>query len=1448
MKYPMNSSQPSSRTFSGINETSGERIAGVVAIGASAGGIEACSALLDAMPSGCGNAFILVQHLDPVHDGVPERLLSGHTGMTVVQAKDGQRLEPDHLFVIPSGFYAAVDGENIRLTDPPVRHATRMPYDFLLHSLAGEYQSQATAVVLSGTGTDGSMGIRFIREAGGRVYVQDPHEAGYAGMPKSAIDTGMADHVMPLAAIGKALQGLASKDIGDGSGHAPKEEIMRTILELLRHSTGKDFTLYKRETLNRRLERRMMMTGLTTSDPKHYLKILEDNPLELSQLAADILINVTSFFRDPEVFRVLRTTIVPELVRNHPAGRTLRLWIAGCSTGEEAFSLAMIMQECFSEAKRDLRMQIFASDADEEAIASARDGLYPRTIEADVSPERLRRFFIAEEHGYRLVPDLRACVIFAVQNILTDPPFSNIDFISCRNLLIYFGPEAQAKVMALCHFSLNDNGILLLGNTETVRADSNRFDVIDKSAKIFRRKGQRSRYGTAINASDNGGVSGTPQGYAQSPGRQAALADLCRRAVIDTYAPATVVINRKYEYLYSLGPVQRYLRISPGYPTQDLFAVTPRSVHTKLRSALQRALQEKARTVTTGLFQDADDTLLRYEIAVQPVTSDGEDLLLVSFLDVAKPPQNATVAETSADDDRANALKRELAATRTELQAAIRDLEEAAEEQKRINTETLSLNEEYQSANEDLLTSKEELQSLNEELTALNAQLQEALERQRATANDLENVLYSTNVATIFLDPELNIRYFTPATRSIFNVIMSDIGRPLADLNARVPDLTLLGDAAAVLKDGVSKEREVRTSGSVWYMRRILPYRTQEGGTEGVVITFADISTQHRATEALDQARRAAERANAAKSRFLAAASHDLRQPLQSLVLLQGLLEKSAEGEKAQKLIKSFRDTLGSMSGMLNALLDINQIEAGTVYPRIVTCSVDDVLRQLHDEFSYSAMEKGLCLRYVPSRLRVRTDPRLLEQMVRNLLANALKYTKEGRILLGCRRHGDALTIEVWDSGIGIQSHELQAIFDEYHQAIHEEAEDELGLGLGLSIVRRLSLLLGHKVHVRSAPDKGSVFSIHVALGMEGPLQNRHPVEDQMQAPPVSPARGTILVVEDDQKVRHLIEIVLRDEHHLVYAADDGATAIELVTDGKVVPSLILADYNLPRETNGIDVVKQLRSVVGRPVPAIMLTGDITADTLRILSAEDCLHMPKPVSLGDLLKAVQHLLRASQGSPEDEPQDTSQQPPSGEPAIFILDDDHMTREALRETFEADGQSVQTFSDGEAFLAAFDARKTGCLVMDVNLPGMSGLDVLRTLRGKGTSLPIIMITGAGDVATAVRAMKAGASDFIEKPIGPSALLASVAKALARRDTGKQTMVQQQAKSRLAGLTERQREILDRVLTGHASKVIAMDLNISQRTVEAHRAAIMKRMGVGSLPALARLVVLAETGGA
>ena len=1418
-----------------------------MAIGASAGGLDACRLLLDALPPNAGLAAILVQHLDPTHESMLVELLSSHTSMKVRQATDGMTIEREHLYVIPPGAYLSVQGGALRLSEPQERHGARLPFDFLLHSLAEDFSSRAICVVLSGTGADGSSGLKAIKEKAGLVIAQDPEEAEYDGMPRSAILTGAVDLVLPAAKIPEAILKYASRAQNSGLVDEPAQDWLAQIIELLRTKTAHDFRLYKQGTLQRRIQRRM---ALETDDMDLYLKKLRDDPNELDRLAKDLLINVTSFFRDPKVFAFLADNVLPGLVANQSAEQPLRVWIAGCSSGEETYSLAMLFREAIAAAGKTIKLQVFASDIDADAVAQAREGLYPPSIAADVSPERIARFFVKEDRGYRISPDLRGDVVFTVQDLLADPPFSRLDFVSCRNLLIYLGAEAQAKVMTVFHFALREGGVLLLGGAETVGEPQGRFTAISKSERIFRHAA-RGRPGDFGALGGDGVRIPARQGQGRSPTRETLLADLCRRLVLENYAPAAVLTNRKNECLYSLGPTDRYLSVAPGRPTYDLLAMARKGLGARLRSAIQRAFHEDAPVVIDGCRVErqgqGEGAALRFRLSARRVECEGEELALVCFLDETQPERRQRGAVAPGDISRVAELEQELDATRIELQDAIRHLEISGEEQKAINEEALSVNEEFQSTNEELLTSKEELQSLNEELTALNNQLQETLDRQRTTSDDLQNVLFSTDVATIFLDAALNIRFFTPTTKALFNIIASDVGRPLFDLASLAADSALLPDARAVLAKHMPIERQIEARSGAWYMRRILPYRTQGGGVEGVVITFADVTDRKDASDALEAAKRKAETADAAKSRFLAAASHDLRQPLQTLALLQGLLARAVESDRDQKLVARIGETLGAMTGMLNALLDINQIEAGAVKAEMTLFPVNDLLVKLYDEFTYQAQAKNLSLRVVSCGLSICSDSRLLEQMVRNLLSNALKYTKAGKVLLGCRRRKGMLSLEVWDTGIGIPDEEIQAIFEEYHQVGNEARERSLGLGLGLSIVRRIGNLLGHRVRVRSHHGNGSVFAIEVALPQAAPTPKLARTDQELDPASGDTAarKGAILVVEDDPELRELLAFSLKDAGHRVARAYDGSEAMQLLERDDFRPDLLLADFNLPNRMNGLEVVAKAREKLHRAIPVIILTGDISTATLRAIADADCVLLNKPVKLDAVMLAVQRALASKHAPPAAKsPLPAEKVEAPGPPVIFVVDDDRRVREALRSVLEDDGRTVEDFADCESFLAAYRPGREACLLIDAYLPGMGGLELLQRLSDEGHRMPAVMITGNADVTMAVEAMKAGASDFIEKPIGREELLASVERALEHsQDASKRIAWRDAAASHLEGLTQRQKEIMALVLAGHPSKNIAADLGISQRTVENHRAAIMKRTGVKSLPALARLAVAA-----
>lgn len=1548
----------------------------VVALGASAGGLDTFKKFLGAMPANCGMAFVLIQHLEPNHESMMVDLLTGHTLMKVQQASDGMRLERDHVYLIPPGTYLAIEDGFLRLMKPTASRGARMPFDHFLLSLADELGERAICAVLSGTGTDGSLGVKAVKEKGGLVVVQDPVEATFDGMPRSAISTGGVDLVLMVAEIPEALQRYGrQKYVKVSHKRLPSPDNIReafvAIIDLLATQTSRDFSLYKQATLQRRIERRMAMAGVESS--ARYLQMLLENSAERDHLAKDLLINVTHFFRDPAAFDLLAEKVVPELVRRASPDRPLRIWVPGCSTGEEAYSIAMLFLEQIAAGNHDIRLQVFASDIDPDCVAFARNGIYPESIEAEVAPTRLARFFIKEEHTYRVVRELRDTIVFTSHNLQADPPFSLLDLISCRNLLIYFGSEAQRKVLSLFHFALRKGGVLFLGSSETVGNVADRFEPISKAHRIYRHT-RRSRPGEVEFPRGTRDTVRLPtRGIAQEPTpRRPGFRELSQQTLLEAYAPASVLINDEREGLYYFGSADRYLKLVPGEDTRDVVAMARDGLRAKLLSAIRGASTGHAPITVSGAQMRRDGGSIGVAITVRPVESNGRGaLFLVSFNDDPALMSGPVEPLGSATDaSRIAQLEQELEATREDLQSSIHDLEITKEEHRAINEEAMSVSEEFQSTNEELETSKEELQALNEELTALNGQLHETVEQQRATFDDLQNILNSTDVATLFLDGDLNIRFFTPSAKSLFNVIASDVGRPLADLTHRLEDDDLLPDARAVLAGQAPIRREVKADDDSWFIRGVLRYQSADSRAEGVVITFSGISERKAAereveaarayldniiatirqplvvlderlrvisasssfyrifaiepeeligrrlleatdhldvpalreflapiktggtpiddqeveielpgsgrrvflmsarvlreevpakrkilvaivdvtelkheSEALEAARSEAERANIAKSRFLSAASHDLRQPLQTISLIQGMLERRVHDQATLTLVHRLEETVSSMSGMLDKLLDINQLEAGIVRPAIVEFPIKHLLEEMRATFTYHAASNGLDWRVVPSSLMVRSDPVLLEQIIRNLLSNAVRYTTRGKLLVGCRRRADKLRIEVWDTGPGIPQSEHQAIFREFHQLDNPARKRSKGLGLGLAIVQRIAELLGHKIDVRSRLGAGSVFSVEVPIGRAKLADLPAPSRNEAQTS--KPPRSTILIVEDDRAVRELLQLIFDDEGHHTLVAEDGLSALELVGQDSTGPDLVIADYNLPNALSGLGLIAALQEQLQRAIPAIVLTGDISTNNLREIARNGCLHQSKPVSVKELTRLAQRLLAKTSSTTPDSMQQLPL-PLKGDesPTVFVVDDDRAVREAMRDLLQENGFLVETFVDGRAFFEALRPGGRGCLLVDARMPGMSGIELIERLKSEGHELPAIVITGHGAVPMAVQAMKAGALDFIEKPIRHKDLLAVVRRAISQtRNAAEQSASRETATLKVASLTARQRQILDLVLAGHPSKNIAADLGISQRTVDNHRAAIMRKTSCKSLAALIRTTIAA-----
>ncbi|MBN8646488.1 MAG: response regulator [Caulobacterales bacterium] len=1301
----------------------------IVAIGASSGGLKASIDLFDNVNLPTNMAFILVQHLEPSRESLLVGLMQEHTKLKVLLAENEMPISPEFLYIIPAGAYLTIKNNCFKITRPERDKKSknvqiRMPFDLLLKSSAQEYGSRNIAIILSGTGKDGSVGINSIKEAGGYIIAQNPDDATSDGMPKSAIATNLVDEVCNASQIGERLKSLphVNNEIKKTQATADmplgKDDFLNQIINLIKIHNAHDFTQYKLGTLQRRIERRMTMIGVFNANMEEYLDILKNNSEEREKLCDDLLINVTSFFRDEEVFEDLSANIISKIVNDCPLNSTIRVWVAGCSTGEEAYSLAILFREVMENQKKQVNLQIFASDLDTQAIAIARDGQFNSTIKTQISPERLKRHFRKEGQGYRINPNLRSKIIFTVHNVLTDPPFSNIDFVSCRNLLIYLTPIAQAKIIARFHFSLKDNGLLLLGKAETAGHAIGRFEVISKNYRLYRRIG-------------------------------------------------------KHEW-------------------------NENSQNSGLSTSLKKLANEN----------------------------------------------NGFGAKNHLDD-----LKQELEDTKVQLLGAMNNLELSEEVQKTINEEALSVSEEFQSANEELITSKEELQALNEELSALNSQLQEALDVQRILSNDLQNVLYSTDIATLFLDKNLNIRFFTPATRAIFNIIASDIGRPLSDLNSSASDPSLPKDLNAVLNGDAKHEREVRTNDGKWYLRRVLPYLNDKTSIEGVVITFGDITERKHTSKALDEARLEAERANLAKSRFLAVASHDLRQPLQSLALLQGLLANLVNSQEGNQIITRLNETLDAITSMLNSLLDLNQIESGLVQVTRTNFCIGDLLQRLYNEFSFHARAQNLELRYVKCDKIIFSDMRLLEQMIRNLISNAFKYTPNGKVLIGCRQTGENLRIEILDTGIGIDVDNLETIFEAYNQVANPTKASNRGLGLGLSIVQRLSQLLHLKIDVKSKLYRGSVFSVEVPLAK----QNAKDEKKGAALVPVSEVgtksqnnNSMIMVIEDDSDVRELLLQLLEAQGFDAVAFKNGIDSYEWVTKTKIIPNLILADYNLSNYLNGVSSGERIRKFCKSQIPIIILTGDTSKETIHDVNIHNCLQLNKPVKHSDLINLIAQQLgvpiksRFLQNTPI-----PKIMPKTNPNWIYIVDDDNNLRHAMRQTFENQSYNVADFENAESFLNSDFANMANCILIDAYLPNINGLEVLENLKNAKINIPTIMITGNADIAMSVKAMKAGAIDFLEKPIKSDDLLQFVELAIERsKDKNKLSEWQKNAASIIKGLTPRQLEVMNSVMAGKASKVIAYELGISQRTVENHRALIMRKTNAKSIPALARLVLAAN----
>ncbi len=830
----------------------------IVGIGASAGGLEALEQFLGNVPEKSGMAFVIVQHLDPTHKGIMVELLQRSTPMPVVQIKDRIKVQRDCVYVIPPNRDLSILHGVLHLLEPTAPRGLRLPIDFFFRSLADDLHDKSIGVILSGMGSDGTLGLRSMKEKAGGVFVQDPASAKFDGMPKSAIDAGLADIVAPVEELpGRIIAYIKHAPLIDRTDR-PLEEKAQSALEkvfiLLRTQTGHDFSLYKKSTVYRRIERRM---GIHQIDRiATYVRYLRENPQETELLFKELLIGVTSFFRDPAVWEQLKGKLLPGLLAARPGGGVIRAWIPGCSTGEEAYSLAMVFREALEQVKAawSFSLQVFATDLDKDAIDRARTGAYPANIAADVSPERLRRFFLKEERGYRVGKEIREMVVFAPQNVIMDPPFTKLDILCCRNLLIYLTPEIQKKLLPLFHYSLNPGGILFLGSAETIGAFPDLFAPLDGKSRLFRRLdstvgAEPVEFPSSFHPAELGAPE-PPAAQRPVPNLQA-LAD---RMLLTDYAPAAALTSDKGDILYISGRTGKYLEPAAGKANWNIFAMAREGLRYELTAAFQKALRQKEAVTLKGLRVKNNGGVQAVDVTLQPIAEPGalRGTVMVVFADAAAPSERAIPGKTprtSVRSTRLSELERELEQTRHDLQTTREEMQTSQEELKSTNEELQSTNEELQSTNEELTTSKEEMQSMNEELQTVNNELQAKLDELSRASNDMKNLLDSTDIATLFLDDALKVRRFSRRTSQIIKLIPGDTGRPITDIASDMVYSGLTEDAQEVLKTLVPIEKMLAASNGRWFLARIMPYRTLENRIDGVVITFTD-STVSKTLEA----------------------------------------------------------------------------------------------------------------------------------------------------------------------------------------------------------------------------------------------------------------------------------------------------------------------------------------------------------------------------------------------------------------------------------------------------------------------------------------------------------------------------------------------------------------------------------------------------------------------
>jgi len=1330
----------------------------VVGIGASAGGLAALIKLFEHVPATPDMAFVVVLHLSPEHTSNVDAILQRVTTLPVSQVVGNTRIEVNHVYVIPPSKHLVIENAELRLTELSRPQGTRLAIDVFFRSLARAHRARAIAVVLSGTGSDGSQGLRSIKEHGGVSIVQSPADAEYDMMPLNAIATDAGDFILPAVDIGQKLidlwdnarrinlpsppADLPAHSIDTPSERQTAELAFRNILNLLSERTTHNFRHYKRATVMRRIERRMQVTRCP--DLPAYHDHLRDNHAETAFLLQDMLISVTNFFREADTFDALQVLMKP-IVEGKPSGEPLRAWVAGCATGEEAYSVAIVLTELARRTEPPTAIQLFASDIDTRAIGTARAGIYAEGISADVSAERLANYFQVQDNQYRIAPFIREHITFSVHDLLRDPPFSRMDLVCCRNLLIYLNRDAQRQALRAIHYALQPHGVLFLGSSETADVADDIFTLEDRKHRLYRPINSRKQF------SDNRSIPRiNPELLSGSVpiGRERLIADIHQQLIAE-YGPPSAMIDQDFNLLHVSPRCARFLRTRVR-PHEALTNMVLPPLRSGLREALTLARRTGQNLNTRTIGLTIADKVQYVTISVHPLRNlqAGDHWMVVMFNSVDAVVDAVNAIESIVDDRR----------DRAAFRASFRPVHEAdAEELHAANEELQSVNEELRSATEELETSKEELQSVNEELLTVNQELRSNIDETTKANDDLTNLIAANDIATIFVDADLHIKRFTPRAASVFNVIASDVGRPLFDLTHRLEYDNLAADARQAFSTLGTIEREVRSNDGRWYLVRMLPYRTIAHHIDGVVLNFIDISGRRRAEEELragearlrlvaestedfaiitldsnalitgwnkaaekifgyDEAeslgepidriftlsdrrigapaaeRRGAreegsakderwhlrkdgtlvycsgvmtslpadegggfakiardltqtkrvqeqrealleserflrsqlETANRQKDEFLAVVSHELKNPLNLIALNADLLQRLPETRNLPSVVhiaEVVRTTVNNQAQIINELLDLSRIQTGKMTLNRAPAPLNHIVSRVVDAVRQDAERQQLNLELeIPDAdFTVDGDVARLEQVVWNLVSNALKFTPHGgSIRISLTWAGPCVEFSVVDSGRGFEPSFAPNLFDMFSQADSGVARREGGLGIGLALTRKIVELHGGSITGHSpGTDRGATFTVRLPA-VNKPTAARLDGEIRTSA-----ASGLhILVVDDHPETLQTFSRLLEIAGAFPAIASSAQEALAIAESRPF--DLLLSDLAMPA-IDGYTLLQRMRAA-GFHMPAVAVSGMGRAvDRERALQAGFVDLVGKPVDMDVLLSLLSRL-------------------------------------------------------------------------------------------------------------------------------------------------------------------------------------------------------------------------------